>query len=359
MLGEHRFVGCGGGEPAARAEEVEPAHSRRDMTDLIGVDAAQHGGALAIAEALEPRDHGRGDVEAARFEDERHDGEPGQQIVSGRRGGLPQPVMRRQIAVGRAERGEASGEKRMMLRFLAGDRRPIVEEAARQIGVREACNDVPGKIDRIELDMGDRVEERDVAGMRAAAAPLRHLARRQEQRPAGTRRPGRWQGMPDRGQRAAAPGSGESAAPRPLVTRARGADNRGGAGGETDRDRQRLVQSDVAAASTSPTWPSILTLGQRPRITPFSSISTVVRSMPMYLRPYMLFSTQTPYFSQTSPLSSEARMKGSEYFCLNLSCARTGSREIPTIVAAVFEKSGIASRKPQASLVQPEVSSLG
>src|SRR6266481_4455270 len=52
--------------------------------------------------------------------------------------------------------------------------------------------------------------------------------------------------------------------------------------------------------------------GEGQRMTPLSSISTVVRSMPMYLRPYMLFCTQTPYFSQTSPLSSEARVKGSE-----------------------------------------------
>ena len=41
----------------------------------------------------------------------------------------------------------------------------------------------------------------------------------------------------------------------------------------------------------------------------------------------MLFSTQTPYFSQTSDPASEARMKGSSCFFLNLSCDATEYRQ--------------------------------
>ena len=52
-------------------------------------------------------------------------------------------------------------------------------------------------------------------------------------------------------------------------------------------------------------------------------------------------------------------MNGSPCFCLNLSCAVTGSRDTPITTAAVFPKSGNASRKPQASAVQPDVSSFG
>ena len=41
--------------------------------------------------------------------------------------------------------------------------------------------------------------------------------------------------------------------------------------------------------------------------------------MPMYFLPYMLFSFQTSYFSATPAVWSEARVKGSSYFFLNLS----------------------------------------
>ena len=58
--------------------------------------------------------------------------------------------------------------------------------------------------------------------------------------------------------------------------------------------RRRHDQSPRAAASTSSTWPGTLTLRQMPRMTPLASTRNVARSMPMYLRPYMLFSTQVP-----------------------------------------------------------------
>ena len=52
-------------------------------------------------------------------------------------------------------------------------------------------------------------------------------------------------------------------------------------------------------------------------------------------------------------------MNGSACFCLNLSCEATGSRDTPMTTAPVLPKSGSESRKPQASAVQPEVSSFG
>lgn len=53
-------------------------------------------------------------------------------------------------------------------------------------------------------------------------------------------------------------------------------------------------QMSFAAFSTASTWPGTLTLRQTWRMTPASSIRKVARSIPMYLRPYMLFSTQVP-----------------------------------------------------------------
>src|SRR3546814_4967677 len=60
-----------------------------------------------------------------------------------------------------------------------------------------------------------------------------------------------------------------------------------------------------AASSTASTWPGTLTLRHMPRTTPASSIRKVDRSIPMYLRPYIDFSTQEPYRSVTSPRSEE------------------------------------------------------
>src|SRR6266567_9267266 len=63
-----------------------------------------------------------------------------------------------------------------------------------------------------------------------------------------------------------------------------------GEGGVGSQD----TQSACTAFSTSATCPGTLTLCQTLRMTPSLSIRKVARSMPMYLRPYMLFSTQTP-----------------------------------------------------------------
>src|SRR5690606_25620488 len=49
-----------------------------------------------------------------------------------------------------------------------------------------------------------------------------------------------------------------------------------------------------AASSTACAWPATLTLFQTCATWPSLSMRKVVRSTPIYLRPYMLFSTQTP-----------------------------------------------------------------
>src|SRR5450755_1360486 len=52
--------------------------------------------------------------------------------------------------------------------------------------------------------------------------------------------------------------------------------------------------SALAAASTSSAWPGTLTLRQLLAMRPLPSIRKVERSTPMYLRPYIDFSTHTP-----------------------------------------------------------------
>ena len=56
---------------------------------------------------------------------------------------------------------------------------------------------------------------------------------------------------------------------------------------------------------------------------------------------------------------SEASVKVSPNFALNLSWLAALSRAIPITSAFTLEKSGFASGNPHASAVQPEVSSLG
>src|SRR5262245_57106481 len=115
----------------------------------------------------------------------------------------------------------------------------------------------------------------------------------------------------------------------------------------------------LIASSTSSTWPLTLTLRQIFRTTPSPSIRKVARSMPMYLRPYRLFSIQVPYFSQILPSSSDTSGKLSWYLALNLSWRATLSLLTPITCALSFLKAAAESRKPQASVVQPGVSSLG
>ena len=103
---------------------------------------------------------------------------------------FPQPVMRRQIAVGarrarRAARRAARNARPPRRRPRPSRRRR--RAAAPRSGSRATMSQA--EIDRVELDMGERVEQRDPPGERAEIAPpLRHLARRAQQRPL---RPGR------------------------------------------------------------------------------------------------------------------------------------------------------------------------
>src|ERR1700693_3080977 len=98
-----------GVEAAFMAQPLEPAHANRDMADLVSVDPLENGGAAVIARAFQASNHLGGHAEPARFEYQRHHRQPRQQIVRGDRSRLPQPVMRRQIAVGGAEPREAFG----------------------------------------------------------------------------------------------------------------------------------------------------------------------------------------------------------------------------------------------------------
>ena len=69
--------------------------------------------------------------------------------------------MGRQIAVAGSEIGKPLGQQLEMQRLFGGDFDPIVEECARKGLAPRPRDNVPGEIDRVELDMGERMEERD------------------------------------------------------------------------------------------------------------------------------------------------------------------------------------------------------
>src|SRR3546814_20371090 len=87
---------------------------------------------------------------------------------------------------------------------------------------------------------------------------------------------------------------------------------------------------------------------------PAPSIRKVARSMPMYLRPYRLFSPQTPYDSVALPVSSAASVTFSLCLPLNLSWLATLSREQPITPAPSLSNFALAALNSMASLVRPE-----
>src|SRR5882757_188396 len=61
----------------------------------------------------------------------------------------------------------------------------------------------------------------------------------------------------------------------------------------------RVGHSAFTAANTASACPSTLTLRHSCRSTPLASIRKVLRSIPMYFLPYMLFSWMTSYSLHT------------------------------------------------------------
>ncbi len=133
--------------------------------------------------------------------------------------------MSRQVAIARAEIGEAGRQQRKMAGLLGGDTDPVVAEAERQALAGKARDHVPAEIDRVELDMGERVQQRRPARRRAEVPPPRHLARRAQQRVPRPGGPRRRRDLADR-QRARAPGRRQRAAGRRLGRWVGGAENR-------------------------------------------------------------------------------------------------------------------------------------
>lgn len=90
-----------------------------------------------------------------------------------------------QVAVAGSEIGEPLRQQLEMSGLLDSHADPIVEKGAGQRLAAKPRDDVPGEIDRVELDMRDGVKQSDAPGRRAESPSLRHLFRRAQLRPHG------------------------------------------------------------------------------------------------------------------------------------------------------------------------------
>src|SRR5207245_3288957 len=113
------------------------------------------------------------------------------------------------------------------------------------------------------------------------------------------------------------------------------------------------------AARTSSTWPSTFTRWNTFWTFPRSSITNVVRSIPMNVFPYRFFSFHTPYAFRTFPSGSERSGKDREYFSRNFAWLARSSLLTPRTTAPFDWTRERLSRKEHASLVHPGVSSFG
>ena len=86
---------------------------------------------------------------------------------------------------------------------------------------------------------------------------------------------------------------------------------------------------------------------------------TVVRMTPVVFLPYIILSPYAPHAVITLRSGSDSSVNGSRYFCANFVCDSPESDEMPSTTTPAFCSSLFRSRNPQASLVQPGVSSLG
>src|SRR5579864_9401607 len=112
--------------------------------------------------------------------------------------------------------------------------------------------------------------------------------------------------------------------------------------------------SRAACACSSDLIPEIMAA-----ILPSAPITKVVRSMPMYFLPYMLFSLSTPNCLAADLSSSDRSAHWNLNFSLNFFSAEGLSGEMPRTTAPAFWNFEYASRNPDASAVQPEVLALG
>src|SRR6186713_1343717 len=92
---------------------------------------------------------------------------------------------------------------------------------------------------------------------------------------------------------------------------------------------------------------------------PSGPTQTVDRITPVTFFPYIIFSPKAPYAVIVFFDGSDSSANGSLYFARNFWCDVASSPDTPRTTTPSFWSVFQSSRKPQASFVQPGVSSFG
>ena len=148
-------------------------------------DHFQDVGGTLVAETAQAHDHSRRDVQAARLEHARHQGHARETGVGGSFRHFPQAVVRLEVAVGGAQFAQPLREQAEVARLVHRDADPV--QVVLPGHAAEAIGRVQRQVDRVELDVGDRMQQRGAAFL-AAQSTLGQVARRDQ---AWSRRPAR------------------------------------------------------------------------------------------------------------------------------------------------------------------------
>ena len=256
-----------GDQSSCAAQLIKPPHPSGDVAYFVAINAVQNGGALRIADTLELGCHFGCDVEPARLEHERNDGETGKEIFRGRLGRFPEAIMSREVAILGREVSKSLGQQLEMDRFLRGNTYPIVKEGERQRFTREPRNYVPGEVDGVKFDMCEGVKQCYPPRARSESSPLWHFFGRPQQRFFGTLRPSRRDGAAD-SKHTGPPDIREPTAGFGFCRRICDRKDCDRAGSQSRWQIYFGCQRACAALSTWATCPGTFTLCHTPRTTP-------------------------------------------------------------------------------------------
>ncbi|MNS93377.1 hypothetical protein D3C72_1275460 [compost metagenome] len=182
MVGQ-RGVGRHGVQPALRAQPAVPVIADGHVPHFVTQDDVDDRGGGLVAGLGQLGPHWRRGVQPACLERARHQRHAREHIAGGLVAHLPQAVVRREVAVLGAQRGQMVGQQREMQGLLARHLEPVAIEARRHAG--KAPRGVQREVDRVEFDMAQRMNHRRPPRRGAQRAAALHLLGRHQFRARG------------------------------------------------------------------------------------------------------------------------------------------------------------------------------
>src|SRR5690606_38005812 len=154
QVGESGF----GIDPGLFATPGKPARARRDVRDFLAQDEFEYFDRGLIADRAQPGDHAGRYIESTRFEHARYEGHPAQAGIRRLPGHVPESVVGIEVTIGMTHVVQARAQQAEMPRLIHGYADPVRVVVRRHAA--KAVDRIPGQVDRIELDVGDGVNQR-------------------------------------------------------------------------------------------------------------------------------------------------------------------------------------------------------